>query len=269
MRKLVIALFIIFTFIISYGFYHGLETTNYTYRDNELPKKFDGYRIVFISDLHCKQIGRKQEKLIRAITDCKPDIIVFTGDMIDGEHEDITPVKDLLAGLAGKYPMYAVSGNHEKDNLRNNDKLQEYYREFGIINLDNSSRTITRKGEHIGIYGKPYHGGYYSESYLQKPDKEKNEFNILLFHDSTAFIPISLMEYNLVLSGHTHGGVIRLPFIGGVINNNGSLFPKYDAGMYYRNKSTLISNRGIGDSDLPRFYNRPEVVCITLQAGVE
>lgn len=265
MKKLGIVILILCMFFVVYGFYTGLEITHYTYRDHELPQKFDGYRIAFISDLHCKEIGKKQKKLIRTIVACKPNMVVFTGDMIDGDHEDITAVKELLAGLKGRYPMYAVSGNHERDILNNYDQLQEYYREFGVINLDDSSYTISFEGAHIGIYGKPYLGGYYSEDFLRKPDKDKNEFNILLFHDSTAFIPVSLRGYNLVLSGHTHGGIIRLPFLGGIINNNGSLHPEFDNGMYVRNGSTLISNRGIGDADFPRYYNRPEVVCITLR----
>lgn len=265
MKKLVIVtIFTVFLYIII-GFYNGLEITNYTYRDGELPKEFDGYRIAFISDLHCKLIGKNQDKLIHAIASFNPDIVVFTGDMIDSEHKDITPVKELLVGLAWKYPMYAISGNHEKDNTLNYDKLLKYYEDYGVIDLDNKSQKISKRGAHIGIYGLSYRESYYIKNDSFKPNREENKFNILLYHDATVFPHISLYGYNLVLSGHTHGGIVRLPFLGGVINNNGTLFPKFDNGMYHINGSTLISNRGIGDSYFPRFYNRSEVVCVTLK----
>lgn len=269
MKKLLIVIIFFIIIFFALGFYHRLEITNYTYADKDLPKEFDGYRIVFISDLHCKTLGKNEGKLIHAIVSCNPDIVVFTGDMIDCNHEDITPVKDLLAGLAGKYTMYAVSGNHEKDNVVNYEKLLKYYEEYGVIDIDNKSKTILKKGAHIGIYGLSYRDSYFIKKDSYKPDRGENEFNILLYHDATVFSQISLYGYNLVLSGHTHGGIIRLPFLGGLINNNFTFFPKFDNGMFHINGSTLISNRGIGDSNFPRFYNRPEVVCITLRKSNE
>ena len=266
-KKLLIVIIILFLLFFFFGFYNGLKITNYTYLDQELPKDFDGYRIVFISDLHCKRIGKNQDKLIKAIASCNPYIVVFTGDMIDSEHKDITPVKELLAGLEGKYPMYVVSGNHEKDNLVNYEKLLKFYEEYGVIDLDDRSMTISKKDAHVGIYGLSYRDSHYIKKTSHKPDKDKNEFNILLYHDATVFPLTSLYGYNLVLSGHTHGGIVRLPFLGGIINNDGTLFPEFDNGVYHINGSTLISNRGIGDSYFPRFYNRPEIVCITLRTG--
>ncbi len=269
MKKLGFVIIIICILFIIYGFYNGLEITNYTYRDKELPRDFDGYRIVFISDLHNKLLGRNQVKLIYAIESCNPDIIVFTGDMIDGDHKDISPIKDLLIELTGKYPMYSVSGNHEKDNTFTYDMLMKYYAEYGVIDLDNKSLKLMKKGSHIGLYGLSYRDRYYIKKTSHKPDKDENEFNILLYHDATAFSLISLYGYNLVLSGHTHGGIIRLPFLGGLINNNGTLLSEFDNGMFHMKGSTLISNRGIGDSYFPRFYNRPEVVCVTLRTSME
>ncbi len=269
MKKLVIVILLLIVIFLCFGFYSRLEITNYTYWDQDIPKEFDHYRIVFISDLHCKTMGRNEDMLIHAIDSCNPDIVVFTGDMIDGDHKDITPVKDLLAGLSGKYSMYAVSGNHENDNEENYEILLKYYKDYKVIYLDNSSRTISRNGAHIGLYGKAYQDSYYVNKAVYIPDKNKNKFNILLYHDATVYPQISSYGFNLVLSGHTHGGIIRIPFLGGMINNNGSLFSELDNGMFHINGSTLISNRGIGDSYFPRFYNRPEVVCITLRKRYE
>ncbi len=265
MKKLGILILIICILFIAYGLYNGLEVTHYTYSDKELPKEFDGFRIAFVSDLHCKMLGEKEKKLIHAITSLSPDIVVFTGDMIDGNHKDITPVKDLLSGLSGKYPMFAVSGNHEKDILQNYEKLLAYYMEFGVYDLDDASFDLSVDGAHIGIYGISYRDSYYIKKLDQKPNKFNNKFNILLYHDATVFPQVSFYGYNLVISGHTHGGIIRLPFLGGLISNNISFFSDYDNGVYHMNDSTLISNRGIGDAFVPRFYNRPEVVCVTLR----
>lgn len=269
MKKLGIVMLICIVLFICFGFFNKLEITSYTYFDKDLPKEFDGSRIVFISDLHCKVFGKNEDKLINAITACNPDIVVFTGDMIDGDHKDITPVKDLLKGLEGKYPMYAVSGNHEKDNSFNYETLLKYYEEYGVINLDDRSLRLSKDGAHIGIYGLSYRDRYFIKNKSYKPDKDESEFNILLYHDATVFSFISLYEYNLVLSGHTHGGIIRLPFLGGLIKNDGTLLSEFDNGMFHMNGSALISNRGIGDSDFPRFYNRPEVVCVTLRTSKE
>jgi predicted MPP superfamily phosphohydrolase len=214
-------------------------------------------------------LGKSEIKLIRAIEACKPDIVVFTGDMIDSSHMDISSVEALLAGLSGKYLIYTVDGNHEKDSSVNYEKLLMFYEKYGVNDLNNKYLTILKQGAHIGIYGLSYRDRYYIKKTSHKPNKDENKFNILLYHDATVFSQVSLYGYNLVLSGHTHGGIVRIPFVGGLINNDGSLFPEFDNGMFHINGSTLISNRGIGDSYFPRFYNRPEVVCITLRASYE
>ena len=89
-------------------------------------------------------------------------------------------------------------------------------------------------------------------------------FNILLYHGTDKFDGIAPYNYDLVLSGHTHGGIVCLPFIGGIISNQKELFPKYDSGVYTSGLSTMISSRGLGDASIPRFHNPREVICITL-----
>lgn len=257
----------IFIIILAYGFYNGLTTTYYTYESKGLPKQFDGYKVVFLSDFHCKKEGNKESKLIDRIIGCKPDMVVFTGDMIDRRHQDLTPVNDLLAGLSGKYPMYAVSGNHETDDIVKYNKLLDYYKEYGVNFLDNSHDIISKEGAQIGIYGKAYRSYNFDVDFLQGPNKEESKFNILLYHDATAFPQISSLGFDLVLSGHTHGGIIRLPLIGGLINNRGTLIAEYENGIYERYGSTMISNRGIGDAVIPRFNNPSEVVCVTLKTA--
>lgn len=260
-----IVLILIIIVLLIYGFNVDLETTHYTFNCDNLPVEFDGYKIAFISDLHCEEFGNREEELIKAIKSCNPAIIVFTGDMIDGKHEDIIPVIDLLAGLDGQYPIYAISGNHEFDDINNYNLLRRYYDQYGIDYLDESYAVIRRQNASIGIYGKRYVGNNLTMDFLVGPDKEEAEFNILLYHDATAFPAISELGFDLVLSGHTHGGIIRLPFIGGLVSNNHSLIAEYENGIYDIGSSTLISSRGLGDAMIPRFLNQPELICITLK----
>lgn len=262
-KIVIIIIIMLFITCIVYGFYNKLETTYYTYQSENLPKEFDGYRIAFISDFHCKKEGKSERKLIMEIDDFNPDLVVFTGDMIDSEHKDITPVKELLDGLADKYKMYAINGNHERDIDDTFEQLKFFYSEFGVTYLCDTSDTIIKNGASISIYGNDYKS-YYSVNSLKGPDKDRSKFNILLVHDSTAFPIYRSFGFDLILAGHTHGGIIRVPMIGGLINTHGSLIAKYDNGMYQYNGTTMISSRGVGDAFLPRFNNRSELVCVTL-----
>lgn len=259
--------YVVITFIaimLVFGFYSELQVVQIEYADQDLPVEFDGYRIAFVSDFHCEPFGKEEEKLIQAIVENNPDIVVFTGDMIDGDHDSILAVKQLLAGLQNRYPMYAISGNHEDDIMDNDQRLLAYYEEYGVVNLDDSSVELKKEGATIGLYGLSYREGYYSEDFFEKPDYQAHAFNILLYHDAYAFPIVSKIGYDLVLSGHTHGGIVRLPFIGGLFNNKGTLFSDYDNGVYEANGSTLISSRGLGDASIPRYNNRRELIIVTL-----
>jgi predicted MPP superfamily phosphohydrolase len=258
-----VAIIVVF---LMFGFYSELETTYYTYQNVSVPQEFDHFKIVFLSDFHCKEFGINEKKLIESIDACEPDLVVFTGDMIDGSHEDLTPVVDLLSDLSGKYPMYAVSGNHEKDNLQRYQELLGYYDKYGVVFLDDAYDVITVGTAKIGIYGKAYKYLYNIKRFLNKPDESIADFNILLYHDATAFPIINSAGYDLILSGHTHGGIIRIPILGGLLDNDGGLFAEYDDGIYTMNDTTMISSRGLGDAWIPRFNNRSELVCVTLRA---
>ncbi|MGB4659176.1 MAG: metallophosphoesterase [Mobilitalea sp.] len=258
-----VAIIIIF---LLYGFYSRLETTYYTYQNVAVPQEFNQFKIAFLSDFHCKEFGKNEKKLIDSIDACEPDLIVFTGDVIDGSHKDLSPVEDLLSALSGRYPMYAVSGNHERDNLERYQELLGYYDKYGVVFLDDAYDVITIGNAKIGIYGKSYEDIYYIKQFLNKPDESIAEFNILLYHDATAFPIISATGYDLILSGHTHGGIIRIPFLGGLLDNNGGLIADYDNGLYTTKDATMISSRGLGDAWFPRYNNRSELVCVTLRA---
>lgn len=262
---ILISLLAILCIYITIGLQQQLEITNYIYESSKIPEKFDGYKILQISDLHCETFGTSQEDLLASIFSCSPDIIVMTGDIVDEDHDDISSVEDLLKGLDFAFPIYYVTGNHELDSnaASQYQQLLDLFSQYQVVDLDDSSSVISIEDSRIYLHGRKYLSKYVVD-YLQPADT--SVFNILLYHGSDNFDAISNFQYDLVLSGHAHGGIVRLPFLGGVFGNSGNLFPKYDAGMFTVGNSTLISSRGLGKTIIPRFYNNPELVLITLKS---
>lgn len=270
LQKALLILSVIIIYI-SIGLYYDLKTTDYEITSPKLPKSFDGYKIANISDLHSSYFGDNQEELINAIKDFEPDIIVLTGDIIDENNVDYQCVSKLLTGICDIAPIYSVSGNHEHSNYRSHMKLKRLYESYGVFVLENEEVTITKGNDSIHLYGLEYFGSYISENLTHMlgdllPKADDNYYSILLNHRSDIFDELAPYGYELVISGHTHGGIIRLPFVGGVLSNDRTLFPKYDGGVFEKDESTLISSKGLGESNsIPRFYNRRELVFITLK----
>ena len=243
-----------------------LVVTNYYYHNQKIPTAFDGYKIVLLSDLHHKEFGKNQSKLIKKIKKIQPDLIVMTGDIVDKNHTDMSSVEDLIKGVTKLAQVYYVSGNHEKNIKARTqyEKLQEMMIKYGVIDLDFNQAWINREQEAICLTGV----GFCGDAVVKKLKyADESVFNILLYHASNCFDQISSYGYDIILSGHSHGGIVRLPFIGGLFGNNRELFPKYAGGVYKENNSTLFSSKGLGDTVIPRFYNPPEIVVITLKSN--
>lgn len=261
-RKILLITTLVFIFFCIVGFDPRLEVTYYDYSNPKVPASFDNFRIVHISDLHLKNFGSNQSRLLEAIMDYQPDIIVMTGDIVDENHDSLAPLENLLKGISS-IPTYYVSGNHEllPEASSQYQTMLDLFSQYGVVNLDDQTETILRENSSIYITGSRWRSKYVV-NYL--PNADENYFNILLYHGTDFFPELASFHYDLILSGHVHGGIVRLPFIGGLFSNNGTLFPEYDAGIFSSNYTTMISSRGLGDSHIPRFYNRPELVCITL-----
>lgn len=255
--------FIIICSLLYCAFNTNLKITNYNYASTKIPIEFNNFKIIHISDLHNKNFGKNQSLLINKIKNENPNLIIFTGDMIDKNQTDISNVATLLNGISTLCPIYAVNGNHEEDNSDTYIALRECYKTYHVNLLENTSATISINNSSIHLYGLNYYG-YIPFSLDHLPNADTNQFNILLQHATNYFDELSIKGYDLMLSGHTHGGIIHFPFLGGLIANNGSLFPKYDFGMFYKNNCTMISSCGLGDSKIPRVFNPPEIVVITL-----
>lgn len=258
---LILCIIVILLYIIS-GFYNPLVLTRYDYTSSKVPEGFDGYRIVHISDFHCKEFGDGESDLIAMIRNAEPDLILFTGDSIDDEHS-LDNYRDLITGIYDVAPIYYVNGNHEYDASAPLAEMKELNEKYQAHDLNDASVVVEHNGDSILLSGLDFR---LTMRGLRNNIDYANTtmFNILLYHGTDKFDGIASYNYDLVLSGHTHGGIVCLPFIGGIISNQKELFPKYDSGVYTSGLSTMISSRGLGDASIPRFHNPREVICITL-----
>lgn len=268
---IIILVVIIFIYIL---FNQSLQISYYNISNQLIPKEFNNYKIVQLSDLHYKKFGPYQSKLISKIQQLSPDLIVMTGDMIDRKQTNLSNTEALFKGASRIAPIIVVSGNHEIYSKDLENSMANLYNKYNITHLSNTSTTISKNKSTINIYGIDFIGSYVENNRIidellsscltLAPD---NCFSILLNHRSDIFDNVSSYNYPLVLSGHAHGGIIRLPLIGGLISNQLSLFPKYDNGIYHKNNSTMIVSRGLGNSNyIPRLLNRPDLVTITLKS---
>ncbi len=260
----VLAILIIIILVI--GFNNKLQVDEYEYVNSKIPVSFDGYKIVQLSDLHYAEFGENNSELIETVEELEPDMIVFTGDMIDRDYDEILPSTiNLIEAMAKLAPVYAVTGNHENDSPVK-EGLLTVYEYCGVQEITDKQVKIEKDGEAILLTGLDgYHPRYIK---IPKADEDyENMFNILLYHWADHFDELTGYGFDLVLSGHIHGGVIRLPFIGGLLGNDKTLFPKYSSGFYQIGDRVMLCNRGLGETSVFRFNNRPQVLLLTLKCS--
>lgn len=258
-----------------------LKVTRITVYSKNLPKAFEGMKIVHLSDLHGKVFGENQRTLVEKIKAEKPDIIVFTGDMVDKRDFDEKPGLLLMRELKAVAPVYFVLGNHEAW-ANNWERLREQLKDESVIVLENEGTQLKRGDTDIWIFGmsdpksKP---GQKEKAYAKKvltaaekefekenPSGKPMKYKLLLSHRPELFSLYKEYGYDMVFSGHTHGGQIRLPFVGGVVAPSQGLFPKYYAGLYSDGNTNMVISCGLGNSVIPqRVFNRPEMVVVTLK----
>ncbi|WP_416149841.1 metallophosphoesterase [Salipaludibacillus sp. HK11] len=264
------------TILFSYYQNNFLTTTSIDVISNDIPDEFDGYKIVQLSDLHSKWFGSNQENLVERVKKENPDLIVFTGDLIDEKSRDVKPGLVLMEHVTSIAPTYYVTGNHEWW-ANQTESIEEELTNLGVRVLRNDKEEIERNGESLTLLGiddpAEFEGGYVEESSIISSieqaldDKDHTDhFTILLSHRPEMFSIYQDFELDLTFSGHAHGGQFRIPFVGGIVAPGQGWFPKYTAGKYDEKGSTLIVNRGLGNSIIPqRIFNRPEVTSVTLR----
>ena len=250
-----------------------------------LPKEFDGVKIAYLSDLHSVSFGEGNKQLLELLQKAQPDYVFLGGDLIVGRREFPSEVALMLCQeLAKAYPVYMGMGNHEQKLMcyeETKDTLFPVYiekiKQMGIKVLDNEAVQIKRGAGAIRLYGLTMDYKYYGKiwdsvtmeaAYISEllGSCRKEEFSVLLAHIPKYFEAYSAWGADLVLSGHVHGGIMRLPWIGGVIAPDYRLFPKYDAGHFTLGDSQMVLSRGLGAHTIKlRVFNPPEVSVIVLK----
>lgn len=237
----------------------------------DLPDGFDGCRIVVLSDLHGAEFGENNEELFQTVADQSPEYIFYLGDLEDKYRgPDPGYAEAVAAGLTAIAPTYYVTGNHEWA-IGDVPELKERLAAQGVTVLSNSFVTLERNGDTVVLAGIDDPNGYADQKPPETVAAEVyaaygDPFWMLLAHRNDRFEEqYSLLGADLVLSGHGHGGIIRLPFTDGLLSTNRTLFPSYTAGLYDKNSSALFVTRGLGNSGPSfRLWNRPEVAVVTL-----
>lgn len=242
-----------------------------TFYQMSTEKNINNLRVIELSDLHLHEYGENNDKLVEKISDLKPDIIAMAGDMTIEDVPDHSIVITLIERLVKIAPVYYSPGNHEYTDILYNKSstLIKDIEKAGAVYVDGKIVEVEAGGNKFLIGGVCKNADdvlkYKSSSeMLEKFSKEEN-FKILLSHYPEIFI--SKMEaypVDLALSGHAHGGQIRLPGTDGIYAPDQGFLPKYTSGMRTMSGSTVVISRGLGGSNWLRINNRPELVIIDI-----
>jgi predicted MPP superfamily phosphohydrolase len=269
LKKLVKLIFTIIILILALSLYLSnfiIETSRYEIKNTKLPVSFDGFRIAQLSDLHGRDINNKIMKVIKKT---QPHVIVITGDLVDDDKQWET-VANLLNDLVKLAPVYYVSGNHEWGDC-DMEALFQGLEKCGVRTLRNDYVKLTVGTDNIILAGVDDPNGYAdmktpSQLAQELAAGEGDTYKILLSHRPDDFPEYAALGFDLVFSGHIHGGLMRLPYIGGLFSPGMDFLPDYSGGLYYEGQSTLVLSRGLaGVLKIPRLFNRLDIPVVTLR----
>lgn len=243
----------------------AIEVNEWTIESPEIPAGFDGFRIVQVSDLHNASFGEGNGRLLELLREAEPDIIVITGDLIDSRNTDVVTALAFAEAAVEIGPCYYVSGNHES-RVPKWEELRSGLVDAGVVVLEDERVLLERNGDIVTLIG--VHDPAFNPDF----DKDLKElsagegYTILMSHRPEKMELYAACGFDLVLSGHAHGGQVRIPFVGGLVAPNQGLFPEYDSGLYEQDGTAMLVSRGLGNSIIPlRINNRPELVVAILK----
>lgn len=280
-KYIVISIILVFLLIIGIIFIDSntrLVTTEFELFYDNLPGSFDGYRIVLLADLHGVEHSDNNKKLVDAVRAANPDIITIAGDLIDrfqvGKpvERQLEIARTLVSQLVKIAPVYYVTGNHEWDSGEVRTLLA-MLEENDVDVLRNQYRLLTIGNDTIILAGVDDPGG---PADMIKPDifveniqmRGEADFMVLLSHRNYNLALYSRLGVDLVLSGHAHGGMVRLPFTDGLIGPQYDFLPTYTSGVYTRDGTNMVVSRGLGNHfGWTRFLNNPQVVVVELKVS--
>jgi predicted MPP superfamily phosphohydrolase len=264
---------------------HFLQTSRYIVRSQKIPPSFDGFRLVHLSDLHGCTFGRNNSRLLYKIEEESPEAIMLTGDIADRQMEHYGKLFQFVKALCAECSVYFVDGNHEEDlSSQKRHQLMNGLRLCGVHLLDNCSAKLEHGKEFICLSGYRVPLRYYRADGHGKARPQlkaetvsealgtcnQQEYHILLAHNPLFFEAYAAWGADLTLSGHIHGGMIRLPHYGALLSPERSFFPRYSEGIYRSQEfpeRQMAVSRGLGCG--ARINNIPEIVVLTLRHAQE
>lgn len=253
-----------------------LQTERFTFASAELPSGFEGLRAVVLTDLHGREFGKNNETLLAAVEEQSPDYIFLVGDLVDERTEDAQDyAAHLGTALSGIAPTYFVTGNHEwARGTEETERIKTALIDSGVTVLSNEFCELSRGDNTVVLAGIDDPNGYADQKTPEALAAEiyaayGDPFWVLLAHRNDRFASqYSLLGADLTISGHGHGGCIRLPLTDGLLGTQHNLFPSHTAGFYEDNGAALFVSRGLGNvGHTFRVFNRPQVAVITLERG--
>lgn len=234
------------------------------------PKLTAEVRLAVVTDFHSSD---NADDVVAMVASCAPDAVLMVGDMFDDDtaNRPTERTLSLMRQLSALYPCYYVSGNHEAW-TGEMDALYQQTEEAGVTVLRMSSGVLTVRGQRIALCGVPdpyemvLSGAPDTEEQLRQAleDVDSADFTVLLAHRPELLAKYAQFPLDLVVSGHAHGGQVRIPgVLNGLYAPNQGWFPKLAGGAYTQDGTTLIVSRGLAvRTRLPRIFNRPEVVLV-------
>lgn len=251
-------------------------------RDEKIPAAFDGFVLCQVSDVHNEARGEGNAALLRALREAAPDLICITGDFLDSRRTDLDFALELAGQLAEIAPAVYVTGNHEA-RLKDLSALEAGLAARGVRVLRDDWTPLARGGEEIALLGLDDPGFSAGEDWTLAEGLDQTQarlsallaqagdrFSLVLSHRPELLPAYAEAGADLVLSGHAHGGQVRLPGIGGLFAPGQGILPRLTSGVHARGETRLVVSRGLGNSAFPlRVFNPPEIVTVTLRAGAE
>lgn len=251
-------------------------------RDEKIPAAFDGFVLCQVSDVHNEARGEGNAALLRALREAAPDLICITGDFLDSRRTDLDFALELAEQLAEIAPAVYVTGNHEA-RLKDLSALEAGLAARGVRVLRDGWMPLARGGEEIALIGLDDPGFAAGEDWTLSEGLDQTQarlsallaqagdrFSLVLSHRPELLPAYAEAGADLVLSGHAHGGQVRLPGIGGLFAPGQGILPRLTSGVHARGETRLVVSRGLGNSSFPlRVFNPPEIVTVTLRAGAE
>ena len=262
MKKFKITAVVLVIVVLLYAWGFALKPINYSVES----EKINNLKIVFISDLHnCFFGGTDQSGIFGKIEKFKPDLVLFGGDVIDYKGGTKYSLK-LMKMVSEKYNCAYTAGNHE-EMREDEDEFFEEVRKLNIPVINDDFTEFNINNQKIRVYGIIDYNNYHKEDEL-----DSDYYNILLMHQPEQFetYNMNLKKFDLILSGHAHGGQWRIPFIleQGLYAPDQGIFPGYTTGKYQYGNCTHIISRGLAKPlrmiFIPRIFNRPELSLIDI-----